>query len=457
MKNLENSSLGKYDALREIGAGNTSKVYRALDPFAGRDVALKVALPEMLGDAKLGPMFRQRFFNEAKIAGMVKHPSIVAVYDAGVDDDLCYIAMEFIRGGRTLSEYCRPRCLLPIADAVQMVFKCAAALDFAHERGVVHRDVKPRNVLLTDAQDVKVADFGAAFMTSPGAGGARLQDCIGSPLYMSPEQLRHEELDGQSDIFSLGVLMYELLTGRHPFTADNLKTITQRIAAEEPPPVTTLRSNAPQILDVILRRALRKSRRQRYRRAMDLAGDLSLAFDHLTLSEADLSDDEKVCLVKDLRFFSEFSEPEIAEVVHTSVWKQYGPGDTIIVEGELDTSFFILVSGRVAVRKGDQLIGEFGGGMCFGEMGYITGERRTATVMAQSDTWVIRVSPSAIARASVGCQLSFHKVFLSTVATRLRLTTEEMTELRVRIDTHAHSPVPAPPGEPAQALGVDVT
>ena len=147
MPSLENTTLGKYDIVREIGRGNMATVYLGKDPFADREVAIKVALPDILKDEELGAKFRKMFFNEAKVAGMLKHPNLVSIYDAGVADDLCYIAMEYVPGDRTLHEHCTPERLLPVVDAVQIIFKCAKALDHAHRLGVIHRDIKPRNVL----------------------------------------------------------------------------------------------------------------------------------------------------------------------------------------------------------------------------------------------------------------------------------------------------------------------
>ena len=378
------------------------------------------------------------FFNEAKVAGMLKHPNLVSIYDAGVADDLCYIAMEYVPGDRTLHDHCTPERLLPVVDAVQIIFKCAKGLDHAHRRGVIHRDIKPRNVLLTDDRDVKIADFGIALLTRTDTTGTQMMDYAGSPLYMSPEQIRNGNITTQTDVFSLGVLMYELITGRHPFLADTLAAITHQITEEDHVPIKDYRSNAPDVLESIIRRALKKDVAARYKTGMDFAEDLSLVFDELTFSEDDLSDREKINLVQDLKFFSEFSEPEIWEVIHASTWQQFDPGQTILIEGELDSSFYVIVSGRIDVFKGTQLVGELGGGMCFGEMGFISGDKRTATVISKTDVWVMKVSASLIERSSVNCQLRFHKTFLHTLVTRLRLTTAEVSELKAGVDAGAN-------------------
>ncbi len=144
MQDLEQTTLGKYDVVREIGRGSMGVVYLGHDPFKGHDVAIKVALPESLHDDRGGARYRKLFFNEAKVAGRLRHANIVGVYDAGVEGDICYIVMELITGGRSLYDHCQPNSLLPIEDVVRIIFKCARALDYAHRQGVIHRDIKPR-------------------------------------------------------------------------------------------------------------------------------------------------------------------------------------------------------------------------------------------------------------------------------------------------------------------------
>ena len=155
MLDLQNRTLGKYDVIKEVGRGSMGIVYLGHDAFTGRDVAIKVALPEALQDEHGGTRYRKLFFNEAKVAGMLRHPNITSVYDAGVEEDICFIVMEYVAGGKTLHDHCQPDSLLPLDDVVRIVFKCARALDYANRKGVVHRDIKTRNILLTNEQEVK--------------------------------------------------------------------------------------------------------------------------------------------------------------------------------------------------------------------------------------------------------------------------------------------------------------
>ncbi|NCF81775.1 MAG: protein kinase [Proteobacteria bacterium] len=427
MHDLANTTLGKYDVIREVGRGSMGVVYLGHDPFTGRDVAIKVALPESLQDKRSGARYRKLFFNEAKVAGKLRHPNIVGVFDAGVEGDVCYIVMEMIFGGRTLFDHCQPDSLLPIEDVVRVIFKSARALDYAHRQGVIHRDVKPRNILLTEDGEVKLSDFSIALRTQGDATDTQVHGYIGSPLYMSPEQVKDDTITNQTDIFSLGVVMYELLTGRHPFAADNLPAIAHRITEKIPTPLLEMRPDAPQILGRILDRALCKEAGQRYKMGLDLAADLSLVYDHIKLLDEQLPGDEKFKLVRSLAFFDDCTEPEIWEVINSSGWLDFTPGSEIIAEGELDTSFYIIISGDVTVFKGELEVDELHQGDCFGEMGFIARKERSATIIAKSGVTTMNVRPSMIERASLNCQLRFHKVFLSALVGRLSQATERLS------------------------------
>lgn len=427
MHDLSNTTLGKYDVIREIGRGSMGVVYQGHDPFTGRNVAIKVALPESLQDERSGARYRKLFFNEAKVAGKLRHPNIVGVFDAGVEGEICYIVMEMIAGGRTLFDHCQPDSLLPIEDVVRVIFKGARALDYAHRQGVIHRDVKPRNILLTEDSEVKLSDFSIALRTQGDATDTQVHGYIGSPLYMSPEQVRDDTITNQSDIFSLGVVMYELLTGRHPFAADNLPAIAHRITEKTHTPLAEMRPDAPPILARILDRALCKQTGQRYRMGLDVAADLSLVYDHIKLLDEQLPGDEKFKLVRSLAFFDDFTEPEIWEVINSSGWLDFAPGSEIIAEGELDTSFYIIISGDVTVFKGEMEVDELHQGDCFGEMGFIARKERSATIIAKTGVTTMNVRPSMIERASLHCQLRFHKVFLSALVARLSQATERLS------------------------------
>src|SRR5215208_1829473 len=211
MKSGMLETIGKYPVQGEIGAGATSKVYLARDPFAERDVAIKVFLFDKQADAAQERMLHKSFVAEASLAGKLNHPHIVDIYDAVVEPDHSYLVMEYVPG-TTLEAYADVATLLPVSKVVEIIFKCIRALEYAHRHGVIHRDIKPGNVLLSESGETKVSDFGASFqqklMQTTQISG------VGSPAYMSPEQIRMDPLTLQTDMYSLGVTMYRLLTGR---------------------------------------------------------------------------------------------------------------------------------------------------------------------------------------------------------------------------------------------------
>ncbi len=423
MRSLANQTLGKFDVIREIGHGSMGTVYLGYDPFAELEVAIKVAHTEQLQDPQQGSRYRKMFFNEAKVAGRLHHPNIVRVYDAGVSGETCFIVMEYVPGGQTLHGHARPGSLLPIEDVVRIIFKCARALDYAHRKGVVHRDIKPRNILLTEEHDIKIGDFSVALTFSAEATETQVHGYVGSPLYMSPEQVREDTITNQSDIFSLGVVLYELLCGKHPFHGENLPSIISKITDQPHVPVAELRSDVPPVLAHIIDRCLSKSPAARYRMGLDMAADLSLVFSHIQLLEEQISGGDKFALVSKLKFFQDFSESEVWEIINASAWHEYEAGSEIIVEGEIDNSFYVIVSGEVEVLKSGKVVDRLSEGDCFGEMGFIAERERTATISAHTAVSSLKVRASLIERASLHCQLRFHKVFLNTLVERLSLTT----------------------------------
>lgn len=421
-------TLGKFELSAVLGAGSMGTVYHGHDPFTDRQVAIKVAHSDAMAEDGDKNRARKLFFNEAKVAGMLKHPNIVEVLDAGVEGDIWYIVMEYVSGGKTLRDHTRPDTLMPIEDVVPIVFKCAKALDHAHRAGVVHRDIKPRNILLTEGNEVKVGDFGIALITSQDATETQVVGAMGSPLYMSPEQLQEGNVGAQSDLWSLGVVMYEMLTGRNPFHAKTLPSIIHQITATQHVPVAEFRPDTPRILQHIIDRCLMKQADKRYRTALDVAGDMSLVFDQLNLSKEEISAREKFNRLKELTFFKDFSVSEIWEIVNANIWQNYKPGDEIITEGEMDNSFYIVVSGEVAVRRSGRDLNVLGEGDCFGEMGFISKQKRTATIVAKTEVAAMKVRASLIERTSLSCQLRFHKVFLNTLVERLSLANQKMAD-----------------------------
>ncbi len=271
--------LGRYAIDRELGRGAMGAVYLGRDPKIGRQVAIKtMALNhEFEGDALVEA--RQRFFREAETAGRLQHPDIVTIFDAGEDLGLAYIAMEFLRGD-DLQRHTQPGTLLAPALVVGIVARVAEALAYAHSQGVVHRDIKPANVMVdlpTDA--VKVTDFGIARITD--SSRTRTGIVLGTPSFMSPEQMSGLRVDGRSDLYSLGVMLFQLLTGRLPHRADSMALLMHQIANEPAPDLRALRSDLPEVLAQVVAQSLAKNPAARYADGHQMAEALTATIAHL--------------------------------------------------------------------------------------------------------------------------------------------------------------------------------
>lgn len=260
----EPGKFGRYELLERIGQGTLGVLYRARDTVLGREVAVKVMAAGFLGDESA----HARFFHEAKAAARLQHVNIVTVFEFGEQQETPYLVMEFLRGF-SLAERMRQGKALPLREKVDIAIQLCAGLEAAHKQGVVHRDVKPANVWLCLNGTVKLLDFGIATAVS---SNATIVDVFGSPGYMSPEQVEGREVDARSDIFSAGAVVYEMLTGRHPFEGDSPTAVMLKIVNDVPRPIEN--RELPAALETAVARALEKSPDARYARAADFGRDL---------------------------------------------------------------------------------------------------------------------------------------------------------------------------------------
>ncbi|MCW5622736.1 MAG: protein kinase, partial [Burkholderiales bacterium] len=266
---LQASRLGRYEIERELGKGAMGVVYLGKDPKIGREVAIKTLALSTEFDEQELEQVRQRFFREAESAGRLTHPNIVTIFDAGEDHDLAYIAMEFLKG-QDLSVYTKPQALLPLPAVISVMARVADALDYAHRQNVVHRDIKPGNIMYDPTSDtVKVTDFGIARITD--SNRTKTGIVLGTPSFMSPEQLSGKKIDGQSDLFSLGVTLYQLCCGALPFKGDSMAQLMYRIANESPADPLSLNPALPDGLLEVLLRALAKRKEERFQSGAEMA------------------------------------------------------------------------------------------------------------------------------------------------------------------------------------------
>jgi hypothetical protein len=336
--------------------------------------------------------------------------------------------MEYVPGG-TMERYCAAENLLPVDEVVNIVFKCTRALAYAHMLGVTHRDIKPGNLLYAaEPADVRIGDFGLAL--NIGAESTQITG-IGSPAYMSPEQIREELVDHRTDLYSLGVVMYQLLTGQLPFKGTNKFSMIYQITQHDPAPPSSIRREVPVSLDRIVRRAMQKEATRRYHSGDEFAEELIEAL-RAGLGEArrdTFGDADKFAALRAMRFFTPFADPELWEVVQRGIWERVPAGAALVHEGEPGDFFCVLVEGEMRVTKNKKLLTVLGPGECFGEMAYLSasGHERGATVTAAKDSRIVRVRIADLEQATVACRSKFDRAFIGILVERLNLANTRLT------------------------------
>jgi len=425
------SKIAKYEIKRRIGQGAMGIVYEAYDPFVQRTVAIKVAHTPADMDAAAIQKMRELFFAEVYSAGRMHHPSVVSVYDAGQEDDINYIVMEFV-DGTTLQEYVTGGRSLNPKQVVDVIYQCAKGLDYVHREGIIHRDLKPGNIMLSNEGNVKIMDFSIAHVDVGFEGHDT--DIQGSPMYMPPEQLTEEKrLVAQSDIYSLGAVMYALLTRQPPYKASSLESLIYKITNLDPDPIGEVAPDVPDHIASIAEKAMNKIIYDRYDSAKALADDLSLAFGRLRDVGDRIDMQEKWKTLRYLAFFREFSDDQITEVVNASDWKEYKKGENIITEGEPETAFYVIAKGGVEVVKNDMVVGLMKQGDCFGEIAFLTRQPRNATIRARTEVSLMSVSTSLMEQASKETQLRYYRIFLENLITRLSQATDKLVEADINL------------------------
>jgi hypothetical protein len=326
--------------------------------------------------------------------------------------------------GHDLLQYTRPGHLLPVADVIQMGFKCCGALEYAFREGIVHRDIKPANLMLTQGSDVKISDFGAAYLRKSQA----VQTAeMGSPYYMSPEQLQGQELTFHSDMYSLGVVLYELLTGQRPFTGDTMEVLRRKILQQPPLGPSRLRAELPKEIDGIMLRALAKKPEQRYAAWSDFALALS-GLGEKALPPGVIPDSEKYGALKRVPALAGLSDLELWELARAGTWLRVPANEMIMRENDKGTRLFFLGKGEAKVTRQGRLLNKIYASECFGEMAYIRegGALRSVTVESVSELLLAAFEPEALARMSLGAQLYLTRVLVRNLAERLELANKAL-------------------------------
>jgi serine/threonine protein kinase len=412
--------VGKYELKSTLGTGASGTVYLAVDTFSNTEVALKVINPEVFED----PDIRAQFLNEASLAGQLHHPHIVSILDAVVTDDSGHIAMEYVPGGNLAKRASAPN-LFSIEDAIQVGFKCCGALDYAFRQGIVHRDVKPANIMVVKGTDVKIADFGAAYLRKNPAAETIT---IGSPAYMSPEQIGGQPLTLQSDMFSLGTVLYELLTGQRPFIAPTVQAILDKITTGEPLPPSRVRPALPSELDRILLKVLHKTPAARFTTWAEFALELAKV-GRLSFHQQTIQDSEKYDALRRVEMLQKLDDAQIWELVQAGRWMRLPARSSIIRENDAGQSLFFLAKGQAKATRQGRLLNLIGAGECFGEMSYIRGGEmpRQATIDSLTEVTFAEFEAATLEQMSAGCQLHFMRALVRTLVERLQLANSRIS------------------------------
>ncbi|MFC1488937.1 protein kinase [Thermodesulfobacteriota bacterium] len=417
-------NIGRLAIIKKLGRGSMGVVVQGWDPFIERFVAVKIPLPADNILKKSEGKYNQAFFHEAQSAGRLTHPNIVSIYDADIYKKFCYLTMEYIDGA-TLKIYCDKAKLLPVNKIIDIVYNTCRALDYAHNQGVVHWDIKPSNIMLNRSEAVKVTDFSIARMShNADALKTIVQDAntkiSGTLTYMSPQHfIDQDKVDHRSDIFSLGCVLYELLTGTKAFQGNNAYNIMYKITHEEPISVLQLRPDLPEILDKIIKKALRKDSDQRYQSCMDFAYDLAVASRHLKRAKFKDTAENVSDYICNVRFFKNFNKAQINQILSASQVYRVPKDEIVVSEGEVDDTLFIILSGKVEVLKEKIRIDTIERGECFGEMAYLSGLPRVATIRAITDSILIKISAALMDRLPESIQILFLKSFAKTTVDRI--------------------------------------
>jgi len=424
------SQLGRYQVISTLGTGSMGTVYLALDPLIGRTVAVKVIQRDRYADQS--EPFESSFRREVQAIGQLGHPNIVTIHDAELTDTAAYFAMEYIKG-ETLRKLLDAGIRLPLDHVRNIIGQVAEGLQHAHRNNIVHCDIKPANIIVAPNGTVKIMDFGIALSPSPDAALESFQ--LGTPRYMSPEQFLNLPPDNRVDIYALGAVLYELLTGRPPFDAESLPALRDKILHQDPTPPSRLNPHLNAGYDRIVARALSKSPEARYQDVRELAMDvMRAAKPGLTWSKAQY-DLETISvkqllnrLLKSVWLFKGFRMDEMVEcLLHTEKTVAF-PDQEIIREGSLGEFVYILVAGRVAVVKEiaggtRQVLARLEPGQSFGEMSLVENSPCSASVRALEECTLLRISQADFWKMP-GVSAKLYKNIAGLLSSRLRQSNE---------------------------------
>ncbi|MCG6551093.1 MAG: serine/threonine-protein kinase [Candidatus Magnetominusculus sp. LBB02] len=442
-------NIGRYKILHELGQGAMGVVYKAMDSIIDRTVAIKTI---RLGKALQGmddKAILKLFYQEVRIAGSLSHPNIATIYDAGVSYEIHYFVMEYV-DGVPLKTIIQDKVSLPLISKVKMLVQVASALNYAHQRGVIHRDIKPANIMLVIAEhtkskdyQIKIMDFGIAMLSSSKSAIQRADRILGTPSYMSPEQVTGGELDRQTDVFSLGAMSYEFLTGKKPFPAPDMPTLFRKIKSENPPAPHSILPELPLIISDCIMKAMEKDKEKRLQSAGEFADQMEIYLSRKEMQETQkmsiqlaTADREFLLnLKKNYTFFSDFSLEELNKIYNISTRHEFRKGDEIFKEGSIGNKMYIVMRGQVKITKifqgnaAESVLNMMSPGDCFGEMALVDSAPRFATATASADCSLVAINEVVLRSSEPKLCLKLYKNLALTLCDKLRKSDEKVNAL----------------------------
>ena len=417
----------RFEIRRQLGKGGMGEVHLAYDTFLQREVAIKLLKLELLKDPEVGDRMQKLWLNETRLAGKLRHPHIVEVFEAGTTEEFGYLVMEFVSGG-TLKQYARPDTLLPTEQVIEDVYKVCNALDYANKMGLLHRDIKPVNIMVTENHTVKVADFGTAYFSK--SDETQVFD-VGTLPFMPPEHFRNWTPTLQLDIYAVGVVAYQLLTGSLPFTADSFDGLLKQKLAGEFVPLEDRRSDISPKLRFVVHCAIHPDPQVRYGSWQAFCDGLSFALPQLSRPKEVLFDTARFDALRRLSFFAGFGDTQLWETIRLSLWHDFAGGEVVFEEGSSGDSVYVIAKGEAAVMRSGAMLNQLGLGECIGEIAYLdeASNVRTATISALSPLVLIEIPASALRNGSPELQAAFGRAFMRVMVKRIRHGDERFLEL----------------------------
>lgn len=411
--------IGRYVIGARIGSGTCGIVHQALDERLRREVAIKLSpVGEVQASGKV-PGAQRAYQTEIVAAGRLSHPNIVTVFDAGTTQGLNYLVMEVVEG-RTLKDFGKGKALLPVHRSLSAIADCCRALDYSHKRGILHRDIKPANIMLTADGGVKLLDFGIAVGLDTAAGLDLQGPTLGTPNYMSPEQILGRKLSPESDFYSLTTVMFELLTGRQLFKAKKVKELFRIVVHQAAPRLDAVRPELPAELADIVERGLSKDPAVRFSSGQEFADALKPFIERFRIVEERPPAQRR--FIKSLQrqaFFLDFSDVEIAQLLELVKVRSFKPGEALLAPESGDRRLLVLTDGLARVSANGDLLGVVGEGDSVGEAGFINGSPESRLVQAMTTVNALEISAESLSELPPKVHLHYYRHISDRLARRI--------------------------------------